>query len=170
MCSWQDQSNIPDDQILISETEDGALLNSEIYADSVFTVEVATSKMVTTNERDVIAGDRFFECDRSHHRTYAPFWNSPNCFNEIVWSDKILSYYHELLSFKKVTHCAISEELEGVQASFLDQISGKSQQLEIIDHPDFGKEPIAKNNLITLSYLKVNVSLQPHVKMRGCPK
>ena len=37
--------NVPDDQTLISEAEDQALPNSEICADSAFTVEVATSKM-----------------------------------------------------------------------------------------------------------------------------
>ena len=69
---------------------------------------------------------------------------------------------HELLS-KKVT-----EEL-GVQASFLDQISDNSRQLEV-SHTVFGKEPIAKSNQITLTYLKENVSLQPRVKVRGRPK
>ena len=69
------------------------------------------------------------------------------------------SSFVKLLSSKKVTHRAISEKL-GVQAML---------QLEV-GHTVFGKEAMAMSNQITLAYLKENVSLQPHVKVRGCPK
>ena len=148
--------------MLHSETASTASSESAFNKDHEEIPQFNTTSTVSTNERAAASPDPFvedIETASASQRMFPP--DAEEIPSECDGVDQASSS-HELLS-KKVT-----EEL-GVQASFLDQISGNSRQLEV-SHTFFGKEPIAKSNQITLTYLKENVSLQPRVKVRGRPK